>query len=150
MPNDILVFSQEEFIQFEREYWQTSTAIGFIFGMGVSIGFIVGILIVYQILYTDISDHLPQYATLKAIGYRNHYFIFVILQEATILAVLAYFPGVSISALLYFLAANATNLPIIMTVNRAVFVFILTLVMCFASGLIAMRKLSSADPADIF
>ena len=150
LPNDILVFSQEEFIQFEREYWQTSTAIGFIFGMGVSIGFIVGILIVYQILYTDISDHLPQYATLKAIGYRNHYFIFVILQEATILAVLAYFPGVSISALLYSLAANATNLPIIMTVNRAVFVFILTLIMCFASGLIAMRKLNSADPADIF
>jgi len=150
LPQDVILFSQEEFIDFERRYWQTSTAIGFIFAMGTGIGFIVGILIVYQILYTDISEHLPEYATLKAIGYHNNYFIFVIFQEAMILAILGYIPGISITMLLYSLAANATNLPIMMTVNRASLVLILTISMCFVSGLIAMRRLNSADPADIF
>ncbi|MEQ9626301.1 ABC transporter permease DevC [Coleofasciculus chthonoplastes] len=150
LPQDVILFSQEEFIDFERRYWQTSTAIGFIFAMGTGIGFIVGTLIVYQILYTDISEHLPEYATLKAIGYHNKYFIFVIFQEAMILAILGYIPGISITMLLYSLAANATNLPIMMTVNRASLVLILTIAMCCVSGLISMRRLNSADPADIF
>ena len=150
LPQDVILFSKDEFIAFERHYWQTSTAIGFIFVMGTGIGFIVGILIVYQILYTDISDHLPEYATLKAIGYRDSYFLFVIFQEAIILAILAYLPGVSVTMLLYSLAANATNLPIRMTVNRVIWVLILTIIMCCVSGLIAMRRLNSADPADIF
>ena len=150
LPQDVILFSKDEFIAFERHYWQTSTAIGFIFVMGTGIGFIVGILIVYQILYTDISDHLPEYATLKAIGYHDSYFLFVIFQEAIILAILAYLPGISVTMLLYSLAANATNLPIRMTVNRVIWVLILTIIMCCVSGLIAMRRLNSADPADIF
>lgn len=150
LPQDVLVFSKEEFIDFERRYWQTSTAIGFIFTMGTGIGFLVGILIVYQILYTDISDHLPEYATLKAMGYHDHYFILVIFQESMILAILGYIPGISITMLLYSFAAGATNLPIMMTVTRAILVLILTIVMCCFSGLIAMRRLNSADPADIF
>ena len=150
LPQDVILFSKDEFIDFERRYWQTSTAIGFIFAMGTGIGFIVGILIVYQILYTDISDHLPEYATLKAIGYHDSYFLFVIFQEAIILAILAYLPGISVTMLLYYLAANATNLPIRMTVNRVIWVLILTIIMCCVSGLIAMRRLNSADPADIF
>jgi putative ABC transport system permease protein len=150
LPQDVLLFTKQEFIDFEQYYWQTSTAIGFIFAMGTGIGFIVGVLIVYQILYTDISDHLPEYATLKAIGYRNFYFVGVIFQQALILAVLAYIPGTLITMLLYSLAAGATNLPITMTVSRAITVLILTILMCCISGMIAMRRLNSADPADIF
>jgi putative ABC transport system permease protein len=150
LPKDVKVFSKEEFIEHERKYWETSTAIGFIFSLGTAMGFIVGIVIVYQILYTDVADHLPEYATLKAIGYTDFYFILLVVQESVILAFLGYIPGCIIANLLYALASGATNLPIAMTISKATTVFILTLIMCSVSGAIAIRKLRAADPADIF
>lgn len=150
LPTDITIFSKEEFVEFELNYWRTGTAIGFIFTLGTIMGFIVGIIIVYQILYTDVTDHLPEYATLKAMGYKDLYLLGVVLKEALILAVLGYFPGMGISFFLYNLTRNATSLPMIMTLSRALTVFILTVIMCYFSGAIAVRKLSSADPADIF
>ncbi|NJK64222.1 MAG: FtsX-like permease family protein [Synechococcaceae cyanobacterium SM2_3_1] len=149
-PADVTVFSKEEFVEFERSYWAESTAIGFIFGLGTMMGFIVGIVIVYQILYTDVSDHLAEYATLKAMGYADRYLLGVVFQESIILGVLGYIPGFSLSLLLYDLTQNATLLPIVMTLERSSFVFTLALTMCFLSGAIAVRKLRAADPADIF
>lgn len=150
LPKDVKIFSKEEFIAFEKNYWETGTAIGFIFALGTSMGFIVGTVIVYQILYTDVSDHLPEYATLKAMGYKNSYLLIVVFQEAIILAILGYFPGFALAVGLYNLTRTATNLPMLMTLSRAVSVFILTAIMCCISGAIAVRKLQAADPADIF
>ena len=150
LPENIRVLSKEEFIEAERAYWQNTTAIGFIFAFGTAIGFIVGTVVVYQILYTDIADRLPEYATLKAMGYADRYFVMVVLQEAVILAMFGYIPGVAISSALYVFAAWGTNLPVIMTLGRAIFVLILTIVMCSVSGTLALKKLKEADPADIF
>lgn len=148
-PN-LLVLTQEEFGNKEKKYWETSTAIGFIFGLGVMMGFIVGVVIVYQILHSDVADHLPEYATLKAMGYTDNYLVSVLLQEALILAVLGFIPGMGLSAILYHFAQTATLLPLYMTVRRASIIFTLTVTMCIISGFIAMRKLRTADPADIF
>jgi putative ABC transport system permease protein len=150
LPGDVKVLTRQEFIDFEKEYWANSTPIGFIFSLGTTIGFLVGLVIVYQILYADVADHLGEYATLKAMGYKDSYFFGVILQEALILAVLGFFPGLAISVGLYSLAAEATMLPIAMTIERAISVFLLTALMCTLSGGIALRKLSAADPAEIF
>ncbi|MBW4491540.1 MAG: ABC transporter permease DevC [Oscillatoria princeps RMCB-10] len=150
LPGDVKIFSKEEFLNWERSYWQNSTAIGFIFSLGTAMGFIVGIVIVYQILYTDVTDHLAEYATLKAMGYTDTYFLVVVFQEALVLAMLGYLPGMGLSFGLYHLTRNATSLPIVMTAGRAVMVLILTVLMCSISGAIAVRKLSAADPADIF
>jgi putative ABC transport system permease protein len=150
LPKDVNVYSKEEFIQHEIQYWQNSTAIGFVFTLGTAIGFVVGTVIVYQILYTDVADHLSEYATLKAMGYKDSYFIILIFQEAIILAIIGFIPGFAIAKGLYFLAAGATNLPLFMTLSRASAVLILTIIMCCVSGTIAVRKLSAADPADIF
>lgn len=150
LPKDVRVLSRAEFIDMERSYWEEGTAIGFIFGLGVAMGFIVGIVIVYQILYTDVSDHLAEYATLKAMGYTDTYLLGVVLQEALLLAVLGYIPAFALAVLLYDLTANATLLPIAMTFNRAMLVLGLTVSMCFISGAIAVRRLRAADPADIF
>lgn len=147
---DVLILSREEFMQYERLYWESSTAIGFIFTLGAGMGLIVGIVIVYQILYTDVADHLPEYATLKAMGYDNSYLLILVFQEAIILACLGFIPGFGISSFLYYQASKATGLPIIMTKDLALLVFILTVIMCFLSGAIAVNKLKSADPADIF
>ncbi|MEY3332508.1 MAG: transporter permease protein DevC [Cyanobacteriota bacterium] len=144
------VGTPETFAQKERTYWANGTGIGFIFSLGVIVGFIVGIVIVYQILYSDVSDHLPEYATLKAMGYTDNYLLRVLLQEALLLAALGYLPAFFLSFGLYQLTFAATLLPIYMKVDRAINVFILTVIMCTISGTIAMRKLRSADPADIF
>jgi putative ABC transport system permease protein len=150
LHDDVLVLTKQEFIDREKAYWGQNRPIGVIFGFGTIVGFLVGTVIVYQILYSDVSDHLPEYATLKAMGYGDRYLIGVVLQEALILAVLGFIPGFAVSLGLYGLIAQATLLPVNMSINRATLVLTLTLLMCVASGAIAMRKLQAADPADIF
>jgi putative ABC transport system permease protein len=147
---DVKVLTREEFIKFEEDYWKTDSPIGFIFSLGVSMGFIVGVIIVYQVLSTDVNAHLKEYATFKAMGYRNSYLLGVIFEEAIILAVLGFIPGLIVPLGLYQLARNATNLPVYMTLLRAVVVLLLTIIMCAISGIIATQKLQSADPADMF
>ena len=149
-PKDVRVLSKSEFVNFEKKYWQTSTAIGFIFNLGVALGIIVGVVVVYQILYTNVSEHLSEYATLKAMGYRHRYLLSMVLQQAFLIAVLGYIPGFLIANIQYEFTKNATLLPVNMSLDRAVFVFILTLVMAFVSGATAVKKLQDADPADIF
>ena len=150
LPKDVKIFSKQEFADFEKKYWHESTSIGFIFTLGASMGFIVGIVIVYQILYTDVTDHLPEYATLKAMGYKDIYFLGVVFQEAMILAILGYLPGLGVSVVLYSLGRSATSLPMYMTLTKVITVFVMTVIMCSVSGAIAVRKLQAADPADIF
>lgn len=150
LPNDVKVLSKQEFIEFEKAYWASSTAIGFIFTLGTIIAFVVGTVIVYQILYSEVSDHLPEYATLKAMGYTQTYLLLVVFQEALILATLGYMPGFAFAMFQYHMAKQATLLPIVMTSSRAIMVLVLTILMCFISGAIAVRKLRAADPADIF
>jgi putative ABC transport system permease protein len=150
LPKDVRVLTLEEFAKVERNYWETSTGIGFIFGLGTGVGFIVGIVIVYQILYSDVSEHLPEYATLKAMGYTDNYLLGVLIQEALLLAILGFLPGFILSFGLYQVTYAATMLPIFMKTERAIKVWILTVIMCSVSAAIAMRKLRSADPADVF
>jgi putative ABC transport system permease protein len=150
LPKDVRVLTPEEFAKVERTYWEAGTGIGFIFGLGTAVGFIVGIVIVYQILYSDVSDHLPEYATLKAMGYTDNYLLGVLIQEALLLAILGFLPGFILSFGLYQVTYAATMLPIFMKMERAIQVWILTVIMCSVSGAIAMRKLRSADPADVF
>ncbi|MBK1989138.1 FtsX-like permease family protein [Sphaerospermopsis aphanizomenoides BCCUSP55] len=147
---DVKVLTREEYIKFEEAFWKKESPIGFIFSLGVSMGFIVGVIIVYQVLSTDVNSHLKEYATFKAMGYNNSYLLGVIFEEAIILAALGFIPGFIVPLGLYNLARNATNLPIYMTLGRALFVFILTFIMCTISGTIATGKLQSADPADMF
>jgi putative ABC transport system permease protein len=150
LPIDVKVMSKEQFIDFEKSYWQNTTSIGFIFTLGTIMGFIVGIVIVYQILYTDVADHLSEYATLKAMGYTDFYLLTVVFQEAIILSIVGFFPGMLAAVGLYTMTRNATSLPLLMTVARATTVMILTMIMCVISGAIAVRKLRAADPADMF
>ncbi|MBN3879141.1 MULTISPECIES: ABC transporter permease DevC [unclassified Nostoc] len=150
LPEDVQVLTLEEFINSAKDYEAKNRPIGFIFGLGTVVGFVVGIVIVYQVLSTDVNAHIKEYATFKAMGYRTFYLLGVVFEEALILAVLGFIPGASIAIGLYHLVRNATNLPLSMPLLRGVFVLLLTLVMCTISGAIATRKLQSADPADMF
>ena len=147
---DVRVMTIEEFIDFEKTYWAGNRPVGIVFGFGAVIGFVVGVVIVYQILSTDVNDHMAEYATFKAMGYRHSYLLGIVFEEAMILAVCGFIPGLGVSLGLYTLVRKAAALPMYLTLLRATGVFVATVVMCTISGAIATRKLHSADPADIF
>ena len=149
LPDDVKVLTIPEFVQLEINYW-ANQGTGFIFQLGVFVGFLVGIIIVYQILHSNISEHLPEYATLKAMGYSDRYLLTMLMQEVLILAVLGFLPGFLLSIGLYQVTYAATLLEISMKTGRAVIVLLLTILMCGTSGAIAVNKIRSADPADIF
>jgi putative ABC transport system permease protein len=150
LPDDVLVMTKQQFVQREKDYWNSATPIGYIFAFGAIMGFVVGAIIVYQILFADVSEHLNEYATLRAIGYRNRFVSGIVLQQAVILAVLGYLPGLAIVYWLYGKAAAATNLPLYITQDRALTVFLMTLTMCAISAMMAVRKVRRLDPADVF
>ena len=150
LPNDIFVMTHEEFIAFEENYWKVETASGSIFSFGVFMGFLVGVIIVYQVLSNNVNTHLREYATFKAIGYQNLYLLGIIFEEAIILAILGFVPSVVVALHFYRVVGKASNLPLYMPIARALLVLILTAIMCVISGAIATRKLQAADPADLF
>jgi putative ABC transport system permease protein len=145
----VKAYTYEELIKKEIQF-QQSNPTGVIFGFGAAMGVIVGIVIVYQVLYADVSDHLAEYATLKAMGYSDLKLLGVIFQEATLLGCLGFVPGYGASIFMYKFLSDATRLGLTMTLNLALTVFVLTLVMCIISAIIASGKLRSADPADVF
>jgi putative ABC transport system permease protein len=150
LPDDVMVLTKPGLIAFEKNYWANTAPVGFIFGLGVVIGLIVGCVIVYQILFSDISRHIGEYATLKAMGYTNGYLVRVVMGEALILAVLGYIPGWMLGLGLYELASAQIFIPLTMTVEKSIGVFALIFGMCVVSGLLAIRKLKDANPADMF
>ena len=150
LPDDVTVLTKQGFIDFEQNYWRTSTSIGFIFTLGAAMGFVVGCVIVYQVLYSDVSDHLPEYATLMAMGYKLNSLLGVVVREGLLLALFGYLPAYAAGQGLYLLVRNATQLPVAMNTVRAVSVFSMILIMCMLSAGLAMRRLIDADPAEIF
>ena len=150
LPPDVMVLSRPELVAHERAYWENATPIGFIFAFGSLMGLIVGMVIVYQILFSDIANHIREYATLKAIGYSNAFLSRVVMGAALILAIIGFIPGIIVSTWLYGVVGGATFLPLRMEVERGATVFGLIFGMCVIAGLLAMRKLRDADPADMF
>ncbi|BAY84393.1 DevC protein [Calothrix parasitica NIES-267] len=150
LPKDISVLTKDEFIEKEIKYWQESTLIGFIFSLLTIMSFIVGAILVYQILYADVVKYWSEYATLKAIGYTNLQLFWIVLQESVILVFFGFIPGFLVSLVLYNLTAQATGLLMQMTDRRAFFVLVATFFMCLIAGGIAVRKVQAADPAEVF
>ncbi|WP_432737464.1 ABC transporter permease DevC [Maridesulfovibrio sp. FT414] len=148
--DDVIVVTKDEFIQKELDYWANTAAVGFVFEIGAVMGLIVGMVIVYQILYTDVNDHLSEYATLKAMGYPNGFFSRLVLKESLILSMLGYPPGALISWAIYAYTSSVTGWAMILTPGKVAFTYSLTLGMCVISGCLAMRRVQHADPAEIF
>ncbi|MBW4562921.1 MAG: ABC transporter permease DevC [Mojavia pulchra JT2-VF2] len=149
LPSDISVFTHEELIKREQQFYASQPE-GIILKFGTIVGFVVGVIILYQVLYSDVSDHLPEYATLKAMGYSDRSLLIVVLQEAIILGVMGFVPGFFASVGIYELLVTLTRIPLNMKTSVAIQVFVLTIIMCSVSGAIATTKLRSADPADVF
>jgi putative ABC transport system permease protein len=150
LPKEVRIFTKKEFIKREKDYWSKTTPIGFIFSLGMIVGFIVGLVICCQIISTDVAASLPQFATLKAIGYSNIFLYSVVLREALWLGVIGFVPGWGLSWLLYQELNRTIGLPMEMDVFSILVVGIFTILMCVVSGLLSLSKVQKADPAEVF
>ena len=150
LPDTIAVFTKPELIAFERKFQADVSSAGPIFAMGTIVGFVVGMLISYQVTYTDLSDQLPQYATLKAIGYRTRYLLRVVLEQAAFNAIAGWVPALLLGLLLYYIIGRVALLPLHMTGYVILVSLGLTLGMCLISAAIAVRRVIRADPAEVF
>ncbi|MDJ0690773.1 MAG: ABC transporter permease DevC [Xenococcaceae cyanobacterium MO_188.B32] len=149
LPQDVEVMTHQEFIKSEEDYWAEVPG-GILFNFGVAMGFFTGVVIVYEVLHADVNDHLAEYATLKAMGYSDRNLLMVVFQEGIVLGVLGFIPGFIGSIGIYTLLGYMTRIPLPMRFDVVSQVFILTILMCLISAAIAIRKLQSADPADVF
>ena len=134
----------------DLRYQQTQRPTGVIFGFGVLIGVLVGLVIVYQVLSADVADHLREYATFKAMGYGPRFFLGIVIEEALVLGLLGFLPGLAVGTAILTLMGKVTTLPLAMTPDMAAAVFLGTVVFSVFSGVIATRRLAAADPADLF
>ena len=150
LPTDVRFVTMPDFIEQEQQYWLRVSPIGFVFTAGLLIGLVVGSVVVYQILYTDVSNHRAEYATMKAMGYRDRQLALLVLRQAELMSVLGFIPGALMADLIYAITRNATLLPLEMSFARLSQVYFLTLLMCAGSGAFAMLALRKADPAEIF
>jgi putative ABC transport system permease protein len=147
---DVDVLTRDQVNQHERDYWIKRTSVGVIFKLGVIVGFIVGTAIVYQVLSSDIANHMPEYATLKAMGYGPGYLAGVVLQQAWILSLVGFLPGWLLSKSLYAITSAQAGIPMELGLRLTLSVMVMSVMMCSISGLAALRKVNSADPADLF
>lgn len=150
MNENVYVFTKKEMVAYEFAYWKNNAPVDFIFGFGTIMGLVVGMVIVYQILFTDITNHLHEFATLKAMGYAHGYLLLVVFSSALILACIGFVPGYLVSLVLYRMTESVTFIPMPMPLSKMVSVYGMILAMCTISGALAMRKMRSANPADMF
>jgi putative ABC transport system permease protein len=150
LPADVRVLTLEEFMAKERDFWDKVAPVGTVFYIGVVMGFIVGCVICYQVLFSDISDRLGEFATLKAMGYSNLRLFQVVVWQGVYLALLGYLAGLAVTLLLFVWVREATGLPMDLARNDPLGILLLSVVMCVASGAYAARKLLSLDPASLF
>ncbi len=150
LPPDTRTLTRAEMFDLEENFWSRTTSIGLIFGLGTAVAFAVGFLLLYQVLSSDIARRLSEYATLKAIGYEDRDLETIVLQQGFALAIASYAPALVLAMWIYRVTRSATHLPMNMTVGRILTVLVLTLAMSAASGWWALRKLRTANAADLF
>jgi len=150
LPADTILMTPEEARKREVKFTIESTPTGAVFGIGVIIGFIIGIIICYQILFNEITDHLPQYATMKAVGFSKKFLVALVIKQSLWLSALGFIPGLIGGGILYFIIQYSTGILMFMTPWRIIFVFILTIMMCLAASFFAMKKVLNADPAELY
>jgi putative ABC transport system permease protein len=146
----IRIFTRAQLAAREAAYWTTRTSVGLIFGSGLLISVVVGIMVVYQIVSAQVSRQLPQFATLKAIGYADRALAATVAAMALVIAAAGFGPALAAAIWVYRLIRAQTLLPVVMTLGHAAVVLAAALVMAAVSALLALGGLRRADPADVF
>lgn len=150
LPDDVSVFTKDELVLRERNYYIDVKPIGIMFRAGAFVAFCVGGVILYQVLASEIANRLRELATLRAVGFTDRYVYGVGIQQALIFAGLSYGPAFGFSLLTYHVCYLVSNIPIFMTLSLALTVLVLAILMTTISSVLALQKVKRADPADLF
>jgi putative ABC transport system permease protein len=142
------VLTPDEFRSRSRAFWLFGTGAGAALFAGALLGAIVGTVIVAQTLYSSTKDHLNEFATLRAIGSSSLYIHKVIICQALLSAVIGFSLAASIGLVIVMMTAK-TALPIVMTLELTLGLFLLTVVMCVASALAAIVQVMRIDPVRV-
>jgi putative ABC transport system permease protein len=147
--SDVEVLTSSEFSDRSRSYWLFGTGAGAALFGGALLGVIVGTVIVALTLYSTTKEHLIEFATLRAIGSSSRYIHKVIICQAVISAVIGFCIAALIAAGIVRMTA-ASALPVIVPTNLTVGLFVLTVLMCIASAIAAIMKVTRIDPVMVF
>jgi putative ABC transport system permease protein len=150
MQPQVLVLPREQVLLADRKHWRDGTSVGVVTLLGLIVAVIVGVIFVYQVISSDLVTRRREFATLKAIGYTDRQLARVVVEQAVIFSLLGYLPGFGAALLLYQATHLYARVPIGMNLGRALLVLVLAVLMCAGSGLLAVRKVRTADPADLF
>jgi putative ABC transport system permease protein len=150
LPRDVTILTPEEARRREIEFTLRSAPIGVLFGVGMLAGLVIGVVTCYQVLFNEVVDRLKQYATLKAMGFSGLFLRRVILEQALLLAVVGFAIGLGIALVAYRYIADATSLSLAITPVAALGIFGATAGMCAVAALLAVRRVTAADPAALY
>ncbi|WP_372370347.1 FtsX-like permease family protein [Candidatus Uabimicrobium sp. HlEnr_7] len=150
LTDDVNIYTRDEYEQKEKDFWKVTSPVGPIFLMGTVAGFLVGIIICYQILYSNVMSYLKQFATVKAFGFANRYLLKVVLQEALLLSIFGFFVAFGATRVIASIIAEHSSINITVDLYISTIILILTVVMCVVAGIMAARRAFLADPADLF
>lgn len=150
LPPDVLVFDKAALIDAELDFYEHGTPVGTIFRFGLGGAIVIGIVILYQILFQIVSKYTRDYATLKAIGFSQGMLRLIVLRGALLLALIGFIPGFIASVFMYQTLTTTTSLRFTMTPGIVAVVFAAVCLICLLSAALAIRKLRDADPADLF
>ncbi|WP_017316985.1 FtsX-like permease family protein [Mastigocladopsis repens] len=143
-------YTREEIAEITQIYWQERSGIGFILGLGAVVGVVVGAVVVSQILYASVTDHIKEFGTLKAMGASDWFIYNVIIEQALWMAILGYLPGIALCLGVAAWTSTTQGIVILITPVSAIAVFGITVVMCVCSAVFAIQKVTRVDPAIVF
>ncbi|HEY3791803.1 MAG TPA: FtsX-like permease family protein [Bradyrhizobium sp.] len=146
---DAEVLTTDQFRSRSRSFWLFGTGAGAALFAGALLGVIVGTVIVAQTLYSSTKDHLSEFATLRAMGSSNNYIYNVIIYQALLNAVFGFILAAAIGYAVVRMTEKSA-LPIVITPWLVAALLVLTIVMCVASGIVAIIRVIRIDPATVF
>ena len=150
LPDDVLIFTKQEMIKQEQDYFIAVKPVGIIFQIGVLVAFVVGVVILFQVLNTDISNRLGEFAILKAMGFREWFIYGIGIKQAVLYGLLSYFPSLGFSFIVFHVVHLLSRIPMDLDFPMAFFVFSLSIVMCSISCVLGLQKVRRTDPAELY
>jgi len=150
LPSDTLVFTRSELLDSERAYFLSTKPIGIMIYISMMIACLVAVVIIVQVLSTEVSNRMKEYAVLKAMG-ANVAFVYGIgLAQAAILGLGGLLPAALLGMLVLGFIQHETHLPTAVGFSLTVQMVAITLILAGAASAAIVRRVHSANPAELF
>ena len=150
LPKDVLVYTHDELISQEQHYFVSVKPIGIMFRAGMVIAFIVGGAILFQVLSTEIRTRLNEFATFKAIGFGPLFLYGIGVVQILLFAVIGFILAAVASFGVSTIIRNVIHLPMALDPQLIAWVFGATILMCVVPGIVTLRRVRLADPAELY